>query len=226
MSDNDAPRNRKERRAAARSSGKGKESSQPKVKSAADIPMKQPDRSGPKGKTLFEIAEERQALLSKGQPFDKRYEDGIARDEEGNVLAAPIGPFGEALFFTSTLGMLHFTLDVLVYNQYRQEIEWNAILMHTAKILPILFFLIYTMHSQTASRFPIARQLFYLATAVAAGCYMIYAGNTYSYYAVMKRAPSIGTLWVWSIIESGLAYALLGLSINLIYMKWNGYTVF
>lgn len=195
---------------------------------APEIPMAQPDRSGPKGKTLYELAEERQALLAKGQPFLQKHDDGLVRDEEGNVLDsdAPIGPVGEAFFYTSTLSMLHFTLDVLVYNQYRQEIEWPPIFRRTGTILPILFMLIYMLHSKTASSFPIARQLFYLAVTVAAGCYMIYAGNTYDYFAVMKRAPPIGTLWVWSVIEMNLPYALVGTGVNLGYMWWHGYTVF
>jgi hypothetical protein len=51
-------------------------------------------------------------------------------------------------------------------------------------------------------------------------------GNVYDYYAVMKQAPPLGTLWVWSVIEMKLPYALVGLVANLGYMWWKGYGVF
>lgn len=221
MAGDHVPQNRRERRAAAR-----EKDAAPKELRAEDIPMKQPDRSGPKSKTLFELADERQALLDKGQPFDSKYEDGQVRDEEGNVLSSPLGPFGDAVFFTLTLAMLHTTLDVLVFNQYRQEIEWQPIFSRTATMIPVLFVVIYSLRSDTASRFPVARQIFYLCMAVLAGCHMIYVGNTFDYYAVMKRAPPIGTLWVWSVIEMQLPYAVTSLVIDGAYLWWNGFSAF
>ena len=223
MSEKRVPQNRRERRAAARENGI-------KIESEKDIPMLQPDRSGPKGKTLYDLAEERQALLAQGQPFDRKHEDGKVRDEEGNVLEAvddnPLGKFGDAVFFTLTLSMLHTTLDVLVYNQYRQEIEWSPIFIRTATIIPVLFLVIYTLRSDYALRFPVLRQFFYLCTSILAGCYMIYAGNTFDYFAVMKRAPPLGTLWILSVIEMTLPYALFSVLVDLGFLWWNGYTTF
>lgn len=221
MSNTDAPRNRKEKRAAARENNKP---GQPFPRQ--EIPLAQPDRSGPKGKTLFELAEERQELLAQGQPFDKKHDDGQARDEQGSLLDSPVGPVGDAVLLTLTLSMLHFTLDVLVYSQYRQDIEWRPICVRTATMVPLLFTVIYMLRSDMALRFPVARQVFYLGIAIAAGCYMIFAGNTYDYYAVMKRAPPLGTLWIWSVIEMRLPYALLSVVIDLGYMWFNGFSVF
>jgi len=190
--------------------------------------MRQPDRSGPKGKTLFELAEERQALLNKGRPFDDKHADGQVRDEDGNVLddSAPIGPVGDAIFFTLTLAMLHFTLDVLVYHQYAQAVEWPPIFKRTLTMLPVLFVVTYSVRSELLARVPLLRQLVCLITGVSAGCYMIHIGNTYNYFAVMKQAPPIGTLWVWSVIEMGLPYALACVSVNAGYLWWKGYTMF
>ncbi|KAM0722752.1 hypothetical protein Q7P37_002194 [Cladosporium fusiforme] len=222
------PRNRRERRAAAKSSGKPVESptSTPKIKLA------QPDRSGPKGKTLLDLYDEKKSLLEKGQPFDKQYDDGLIRDEGGNILEAglgddePIGPIGDAIFWAVCLAMFHFMLDVLTFNQYRQEIEWNPIFKRTGLVLPILWLLVYTMRSATARKVEVARQLFFLAVGISAGCYTIYMGNTYDYYAVMKQAPPLGTLWVWSVIEMQLPYALVGVAANLGFMYFKGYKAF
>jgi hypothetical protein len=225
----DQPRNRRERRAAAKSSNKPVESptSTPKIKLA------QPDRSGPKSKTLLDLVSERKHLLEQGTPFAPIHADGLARDESGNILEAglggdgePIGPIGDAVFWAVCLTMFHFTLDVLTFNQYRQEVEWGPIWKRTAMVLPILWLMIYVMRSATARRVEVARQVFFLAVGVAAGCYTIHVGNVYDYYAVMKQAPPLGTLWVWSVIEMKLPFALVGLGANLGFMWWKGYGVF
>ncbi|KAL1589896.1 hypothetical protein WHR41_01296 [Cladosporium halotolerans] len=226
--DQDKPRNRRERRAAAKDSGKTIESptSTPKIKLA------QPDRSGPKSKTLLDLYDEKKSLLEHGQPFAQQHTDGQVRDESGNILEAglgdgePIGPVGDAIFWAVCLAMFHFTLDVLTFQQYRQEIEWGPIFRRTGLVLPILWLLIYVMRSPTARKVELLRQVFFLAVGVGAGCYTIHVGNVYDYYAVMKQAPPLGTLWVWSVIEMRLPYALVGVAANLGYMFYKGYGVF
>jgi len=228
MPDEQPPRNRKERRAAARESGKPMlaPTSQPKIK------MAQPDRSKPEGKTLLDLYEDKKSLLDQGQPFDSKYEDGQIRGESGNILEAglgddePIGPLGQAVFWAICLGMLHFTLDVLVYNQYAQEIVWPAIFKRTGTVLPVLLLLVYVVRSETASRFPNVQQVLFLAVAVGAGCYTIHAANRHEYFAVMKQAPPLGTLWVWSVIEMKLAFAAASVVIDVGFLWWKGYTMF
>jgi hypothetical protein len=226
------PQNRRSRRAAAKSSSTtlSPPTSTPKIKLA------QPDRSGPKGKTLLDLAEERAHLLAQGQPFAKKYNDTLPRDENGNILLAglsngdnddePIGPIGDAIFWAVCLTMFHFTLDVLTFNQYRQEIEWSAIWKRTGLVLPILWLMVFVMRSGTARRFDVARQVLFLAVGVGAGCYTIYVGNVYDYYAVMKQAPPLGTVWVWSVIEMRLGYALGCVGANLGFMYYKGYGAF
>jgi len=223
MADEQTPRNRRERRAAAKEKGEPFE-----PLTAANLPMAQPDWSRPKGKTLYDLAAEREELLRKGQPFDKKYDDGLVRDEEGNVLESepPIGPVGDAFVFTLTLGMLHFTLDVLVYNQYRQTIEWREIVTRTATMLPVLFVVTYVLRSKMLARWPLLKQLVCFLIGAVAGCYLIYIGNTFGYYAVMKQSPPIGTLWVLAVIEMGLPFAVASLSVNGAFLWWHGYKVF
>ncbi|KAK3060512.1 hypothetical protein LTR53_020085, partial [Teratosphaeriaceae sp. CCFEE 6253] len=71
MSDGEGPRNRRERRAAARESGKPLAS----PKTAPKLKMAQPDRSKPKTKTLLDLYEDKKALLDQGQPFDPKHTD-------------------------------------------------------------------------------------------------------------------------------------------------------
>ena len=227
------PRNRKERRAAT---------SNKKLASIKDIPLAQPSREGPKHKTLYEIAAERQAELSKGQPFEPN--SSLSSDimneptittttinpdgSLSNELEAgdePIGPFGQAVFFALTLTMLHFTLDVLVHHQYRQAetIEWSMIVQRTLITFPILVVFIFALKSQVNALWA---QLFFFVMSVGAGCYLIYSSNEEAYFAVMKRAPPLGTLWVWSVIEMRLEIAVGSLLAVGAYFWWGNYSIF
>jgi hypothetical protein len=219
-------RNRAQRRAAARETAKD-----PSFLNQTTSPfeLKQPDRSGPKGKTLYELAAERQAELE-AEGFYAKNPAPKSRDEGDNAQFwsddDPIGPFGESVVYSVSLAMLHFTLDVMVFHQYRQDIEWREIFVKTGTMLPALFIVVYALHSRAASRFPRVKQVFFLAASIAAGCYLVRSGNEDGYYAVMKRAPPVGSLWVWSVIEMELGYALAHVAVVLGYMWWFGYGTF
>jgi hypothetical protein len=228
MAEEEKTKNRRERRAAAKQSGKPVEA----PTKMPHIKMAHPDYSRPKGKTLLDLYEEKKELLDRGQPFDALHADGLPRGESGNILEAglgdgePIGPVGDAVFWAVCLSMFHFTLDVLVYNQYAQDIVWSAIFKRSGTVLPILFLVAYMMRSKTAKRLGVLRQLLFLTVAISAGCYLIHAGNRNEYFAVMKQAPPLGTLWVYSVIELDLWFAVASLLVNLGFLLWNGYTVF
>ena len=66
----------------------------------------------------------------------------------------------------------------------------------------------------------------FLAMSVGAGCYLIYSSNEEAYFAVMKRAPPLGTLWVWSVIEMRLGFAVGSLITVGAYFWQGGYTIF
>jgi hypothetical protein len=196
------------------------------------LKLAQPDRSKPKEKTLLDIYEEKKELLSQGQPFDAKYQDGLPRGESGNILdvglgeSDPIGPVGDAVFWTVCLCMVHFTLDVLVYNQFAQDVDWSAIWSRTGTMLPIMFLVVYMLRSDLARRLGIFRQLFFLVVGVATGCYMIHAGNRYQYFAVMKQAPPLGTLWIYSVLEMDLLFAAGSLLLNVGFLLWGDYSFF
>lgn len=262
MADEHTPRNRKERRAAAKEAGTP---FVPNPKAPPDIPMALPDRSGPKGKTLYDLAAEREAELRKEATIRQAELDAkrakesgsmpypmpSARGDDGRVEEDEelLGRFGHAVVLTFTLALLHFTLDVLVYHQYAQDIEWNAIFKRTFSTLPVLFLLTYILSSPSStspSTFSISpkgiltrggnstkdklvhvgRQVLFFGCNVAAGCYMLHVGTRYGYFAVMKRAPPVGTLWVWSVIESELLLGVAGLAITAFYGWYAGVEIF
>jgi hypothetical protein len=74
---------------------------------------------------------------------------------------------------------------------------------------------------------PSLRTMAFLPVAVLLGSKLMTMTNEDTYYAVMKRAPAIGTLWVWSILEIPVGAAALGALGPLIWgVWWKGYGIF
>jgi hypothetical protein len=96
----------------------------PKGASARNIPLQQPDRSRPdiSQETLFDIAEKR-GLLKETNSTSTQANDGFTRESNDPA----IGRLGEAILWSISLAMLHFTFDVLVQHQYAVEISWRKI---------------------------------------------------------------------------------------------------
>lgn len=67
------------------------------------------------------------------------------------------------------------------------------------------------------------RQVIFFVASTLAGCYLIHITNQYGYMAVMQQAPPIGCLWVWSVIELDLPWAVASLAIAAGFMKLMGH---
>lgn len=177
---------------------------------------------------------------------DGRIADGRDRASESAPTvpeAPPLHALFDTVVFAITLSSLHFTLSFLTLHQYAQQnlISLPGLLKQTLlTAFPILTLLIHLMHGHAlpsaisnataitpASRVVLRmmRQILFVLTANVAGCYLIYLTNDRGYYAVMKRAPAIGTLWVWSVIELGLIGALAGVIGPGLFAWWNRYDV-
>jgi len=101
----------------------------------AKLKLSQPDRSGPDPtqETLFSIAEKRG--LAKAQR-DRQAELDAAKGTNNDNGDPLIGRLGDAILWSISLTMLHFTLDVLVSNQYAVDIKWDKIAIRTGQFLP------------------------------------------------------------------------------------------
>lgn len=236
-----------------------------KEKRAKNIKLKQPDRSGPTDKTLFDIADERNlfkqaAARERQNKRQSGQHEGDEEDDEGEGLPPGAERVLETLLYTVSLAMLHLTLDVLVQQQYALEVEWFKIIQRALQALMGMLFpqlpcpslsassltclscllavftaLVYALHPHAAATTVVpglpqrfqnnARQAIFLAIGTAAGCYLIYITNRYSYIAVLKQAPPLGCLWVWSIIELNLGLAVASLAASGLFFWQGGYTI-
>jgi hypothetical protein len=95
------------------------------------IKLRQPDRSGPSEQTLLQLADG-QSLFEKAAKRERELA-GLGDEDEEAKLSPAAERFLEALLYTSTLAMLHFTFDVLVMNQYGTAIKWDKIVANAAR---------------------------------------------------------------------------------------------
>ncbi|KAK1989162.1 hypothetical protein LZ30DRAFT_744604 [Colletotrichum cereale] len=230
---------------------KGKEK---RIKDPSGIPLAQPDRSGPSEATLLQLAQERGLFKQADQdPRNKNVPKGAVRidkpskedssdDEEDDDDAdeeAKLSPAMErvmdTLLWTVSLAMVHGTLDVLVQNQYAKEIEYPVVIARTLAAFLVLSFLFYSLHAHPTSpnlvpglplRFqhPIRQAIFFVASTWA-GCHLIYITNKFSYLHVLKQAPTLGCLWIWSVLELDLAVAVASLAAAGAYLVQGGYAI-
>ncbi|KAI0456203.1 hypothetical protein F5B21DRAFT_502675 [Xylaria acuta] len=217
-------------------------------KAAAEIKLAQPDRSAPSEETLLNLAQERNLFEQADRhPANRRKRGSNAGegdgnggdddddDDDGGELSPTADRAMDALLWTVSLAMLHFTLDVLVQHQYAMEISWPQIITRALVAFVVFFAFFYVLHPHASSpvllpglprRFqdPLRQTIFFVASTVS-GCYLIDISNNYGYLYIMKRSPPLGCLWVWSVIELNLAPAVLSLAIAGGFFYQGGYSL-
>ncbi|KAL2821556.1 hypothetical protein BJX63DRAFT_219033 [Aspergillus granulosus] len=180
--------------------------------------------------------------------------DEEAKEKDDNE--PPIPPVIDTLLLSIPLTVLHLTLGYLAAHQYAQSINLDALFKNSGFVaFPILTLLIHLAHGhiisfnrgaekETISLFPwhpdklsfafLRKLLFppslktmvFLPGAVLLGNKLMAMTNEDSYYAVMKHAPAVGTLWVWCILEIPVGAAVLGALGPLTWgVWWKGYGI-
>ena len=82
----------------------------------------------------------------------------------------------------------------------------------------------YILHPpERSGRLP--TQMLFFVMSIGAGCWLIRAVNLEGYFFVMKQAPPLGTLWVWSVIEMKLGWAVASLVAVGSYLWLGGYSI-
>ncbi|KAK1241847.1 hypothetical protein MKX07_007670 [Trichoderma sp. CBMAI-0711] len=212
-------------------------------KDPANIKLRQPDRSPPTGKTLLDIAQER-SLFDQAARRERELagskssssSSGAQDDEDDDGKLSPGAErFLDALLWTTTLAILHSTFDVLVMNQYGTVIKWEKVVANAGRAWCAFFFLFYVLHPHEANQTLLPglprrfqrplRQLLFFGMSCAAGCALVYITNSKGYLYNMKRAPPLGCLWVWAVVELDLVWAVPSLLVTGLYLWMNGFSI-
>ncbi|KAL7917684.1 hypothetical protein ACQKWADRAFT_324434 [Trichoderma austrokoningii] len=199
------------------------------------IKLRQPDRSGPSEQTLLQLAAEQQ-LFKKAAKRERQLAGNEDDDDDDEAQMSPGAErFLEALLYTATLTTLHVTFDVLVMNQYGTAIKWDRVVQNAGRAFIAFFILFYILHPSEPHATLIPglprrfqrplRQLLFFAASCVAGCALVYTTNSKGYLANMKRAPPLGCIWLWAVVELDLPWAVLSLAVTAVYLWANGYSI-
>ena len=111
----------------------GKQARQRREKSANDIKLAQPDRSGPSEQTLLDFAQERNLFDQADR--DPRNKNRVVDDDEddGPIMSPMAERFMDTLLWVVSLTMVHFTFDMLVQYQYAMEMDVRAVATRSAQ---------------------------------------------------------------------------------------------
>jgi hypothetical protein len=232
MATSNPPRNRKERRAQAHSKAS------PKTPKGSPITLSQPSRAAPPHKTLLEIAAERELVNVRTQSSSEDSPSIVTTviNPDGTISelphpassAEPVPtPHLDVALHSITLTLFHFTLTVLVHHQYATELpSVKGLFLSSTVFSPtpwLILVLVLLLHPRS-SDLPV--QVLFAAMSIVAGGWLVYATNEEPYMAVMRKAPALGTLWVWAIVELKWECAVACLGVVGSAAWWNGYTIF
>lgn len=115
---------------------------------------------------------------------------------------------------------VHLCLNILVRMQYGQDVTTGLIAKETVQSVPVLILVHYMLHPYRKN---VVFRILSMIASTAIGMYLVYSTNEEGYYAVMKRAPALGTLWVWLFLEMEWNWAAMSLVGVGAYMWLNDY---
>lgn len=143
----------------------------------------------------------------------------------GAVVAAT--PFLDIFLYAFTLIILHFTLSLLVHHQYASKPPSLGPLFLSSTVFTLtpalLLVLVFVLHPRSDH---LVTQVLFAVISTFAGAWLAYATNEEPYMAIMKKAPVLGTLWIWAIVELKWEWALATLTILGGWGWWKGYKFF
>ena len=173
--------------------------------------------------------------------------------EDDEEISPAVERILESVLWSLSLAALHSTLDILVRHQYAIRIDWELVCIRSLQAFfspspyltnpaPLTWNLVFTLLFYTLHRHRTSpnilppsllpprlqaplRQSIFFAMSAACGCNLVYMTNEHGYMAVMKRAPTLGCLWVWAVVELELLGAVGSLLVVGGFLVWGGYSV-
>lgn len=120
------------------------------------------------------------------------------------------------------LFVVHFILAYLVRLQYAQTASLRIVLSESWISIPIFWALLSLPRHYFTTRIS---QGLLIAAGIVAGCHLVYIANEEGYFATMKQAPPLGTLFAWIFIELTWYNSLVALVGVAGYLWFTGYTL-
>ncbi|GAA6019952.1 hypothetical protein JCM10207_003348 [Rhodosporidiobolus poonsookiae] len=137
-------------------------------------------------------------------------EEDEEQEEEEPALWEDIA---NAVLWTMPFAFLFCGMDYAVHAQFGQRLVPSEEAYRILNVLPALFLLnLIALLSPTRRILPpMLLQPLLLALSIYSGLALIHTTTTAGYLRVMARAPVLGALWCWTVVQMDLVFAVLGL---------------
>ncbi|CAK5275582.1 unnamed protein product [Mycena citricolor] len=176
-----------------------------KSKNPADeIPLKRPEEAG------LNIPEDEQwRLINESGVLKNAGKYRVPRPGDENAEPDSLGEeIFNALLLVTPCSFLLLMMQILIYNQYGQDVNYKRLTDKMISGVPILsIFIFYT--SRYKRDYRLQRILFLMATAV--GSRTVFLAKQASYLKNIEQTPPLITLWVYLIVQLDLGLAVLSL---------------
>lgn len=104
----------------------------------------------------------------------------------------------DLLQYLIPLVFVHAGLNILVRKQYGQETPFTEVASEAMITIPVMSMIHLLGHPNNDKRWFRIMAFFF---SVSIGMYLIYTSFEESYYMIMARAPPLGTIWIWLLLE-------------------------
>lgn len=117
-----------------------------------------------------------------------------------------IGEVFAAILYIIPFSFLYLLMDLLVSAQYNQWPSFKEEAIQMAKAIPLISLIIFYSNRYASKTW---MQIIYFLSSIALGISLIKLINDAPSYQIIKRAPSIGMLWVYTVVQAKLSYAVI-----------------
>ncbi|KAJ7228749.1 hypothetical protein GGX14DRAFT_487397 [Mycena pura] len=129
----------------------------------------------------------------------------------------------QASLFIVPVSFLLVLMEILVYNQYGQEVNFKTVVDRITQGVPILsIFVFYTIRYKRDRRM----QLLLFLIGAAAGSRMLFILKRGSYLVNMRQTPPLVTLWIYTVVQMDLGLSVLNLTMVGAFCWWKGLDLF
>ncbi|GAA5985081.1 hypothetical protein JCM11641_006351 [Rhodosporidiobolus odoratus] len=168
-------------------------------------------RSGAKGKgpmVLVSPEELEKMVEAQQRGAAPAQQEEVQEEEEPIELWEEIA---NALLWTVPFLFLFSGMDYAVYAQFGQRLVPREEITRVLNMAPAILLLNFLTLTRRLSIPPLLLQAALFILSVYSGLALIHTTTTAGYLQVMAQAPSLGTLWCWSVVRMDLVWAVLGL---------------
>ncbi|RIB13677.1 hypothetical protein C2G38_1901660, partial [Gigaspora rosea] len=171
--------------------------------------QKRQKKNKPQNEVIDDIPEEEKLRLIKSTGlFNKLEAENERREQIDQNDPFNYGFTFQAFLYTIPLCAVYSMLDVVVHRQYNEDVSFIPFSARVIKMAPIIWIFVYYTNKHVNKNWI---QLLMFLGSILCGSHLIWVINKASYYGVMRRCPSLATLWVYFIVQLRLLPSVLSL---------------